>query len=80
MLVYHASMSAALPDLLTPRDVALWLSLPTRRVERMARRGVIPCTILPTDDVVFDADELAEWFKGLRGDKPEPSTAGEGGR
>jgi hypothetical protein len=55
-----------LPRLLTPMDVGMWLSLPTRDVKRMARRGEIPCLTLPSGDLLFDPEELAAWVKGLR--------------
>jgi hypothetical protein len=54
-----------LPDVLTAADVGLWLRLPARSVERMARRGQIPSRTLPTGDIAFDATELAEWLRGL---------------
>jgi hypothetical protein len=60
-------MNAVLPHLLTTLDVSLWLSLPASRVERMARTGTIPCIMLPTGGIVFDADELRHWFDELRG-------------
>ena len=54
-----------LPDVLTAADVALWLRLPTRAVERMARRGDIPARTLPTGDLAFEAADLAEWLRHL---------------
>jgi hypothetical protein len=53
------------PNLLTADDVSLWLRLPTRAVEHMARRGEIPCRRLPTGDFVFDAAALADWLRSL---------------
>jgi hypothetical protein len=61
-------MDALLPRLLTAQDVALWLALPTGRVERMARAGQIPCVTLPDGSVVFDQEELAGWLDALRRD------------
>ncbi|HVS36455.1 MAG TPA: helix-turn-helix domain-containing protein [Gemmataceae bacterium] len=59
-------MSAAtLPNVMTSDDVSLWLRLPTRTVERMARRGEVPCRRLPTGDLVFDAAILADWLRQL---------------
>jgi hypothetical protein len=55
-----------LPDLLTPLDVALWLSLPTREVERMARRGQVPCVELPSGDLMFERTALVGWLESLR--------------
>ena len=54
-----------LPSVMTSDDVSLWLRLPVRVVERMARRKEIPCRALPTGDLVFDAAELREWLRRL---------------
>jgi hypothetical protein len=56
-----------LPTLITPGDVAAWLSIPVRRVDRMARDGDIPAIRLPTGEYVFDPDALASWLEVLRG-------------
>jgi hypothetical protein len=65
-----------LPDLLTPSDVARWLSLPTSRVVNLARQGKIPCIVLPGGEMVFDPDELAQWLNALRTErKGEPCPA-----
>jgi hypothetical protein len=60
-------MDAALPRYLTAFDVADWLHIPARRVERMARAGQIPCVRLPDGGLLFDAAVLAEWAKTLPG-------------
>jgi hypothetical protein len=57
--------ATALPSVLTAADVGLWLRVPTRVVERMGRRGEMPCRTLPTGDLVFDAADLAEWLRSL---------------
>jgi hypothetical protein len=54
--------TGTLPQLLTPMDVGHWLSLPTRQVERLARRGEIPSITLPGGELVFDAADLVEWI------------------
>jgi excisionase family DNA binding protein len=59
-------MSDPLPTLVTPGDVAAWLAIPVRRVERMARDGEIPAIRLPTGEYVFDADDLTAWLNSLR--------------
>ena len=69
-------MDAPLPHLLTPQDVASWLSLPTDRVVRMARRGDIPCLILPGGDMLFDQLELVGWLAGFRA-APKRSNYGD---
>jgi hypothetical protein len=58
--------TATLPRLLTAAEVALWLVLPSSRVERMGRAGQIPCLILPDGSVLFEAAVLAEWVKSRR--------------
>jgi hypothetical protein len=58
--------NATLPRLLTPMDVGLWLSLPVRQVERLARRGRIPAIVLPGGELAFDAAELAAWLAQLK--------------
>jgi hypothetical protein len=59
-------MHATLPRLLTPFDVALWLSLPAARVVRMARRRQLPSITLPDGSLVFEAERLAEWLRSRR--------------
>jgi excisionase family DNA binding protein len=61
--------------MLTAPEVALWLSVPTRRVEQMARNGEIPSVALPTDDLLFDRAELLAWLNSLRGRPQEVSCA-----
>jgi hypothetical protein len=65
-LLHNCGMSAALPSLLTPQDVGLWLSIPTGRVVRLARRGDLPCVTLPDGELLFESAELARWLEGLR--------------
>jgi hypothetical protein len=66
MSLYIWGMSVKLPTLLFAQDVAAWLGLPTNRVVRMARRGDIPCVIVPPDEIRFDADALAEWLRKVQ--------------
>lgn len=60
-------MSTPLPPLLTPQEVGDWLSLPSERVTRLARRGEIPCIELPGGELAFDPDDLARWLDARRG-------------
>ncbi len=62
---------AILPQLLTPMEVGAWLSLPTREVERLARRRAIPCITLPNGELVFDAVDLAAWVARLKAEGRE---------
>jgi excisionase family DNA binding protein len=55
-----------LPRLLTAADVADWLCLRTRQVERMARRREIPAVTLPGGELVFDAADLDDWLRGRK--------------
>jgi hypothetical protein len=58
------------------QDVALWLSLPPARVQRLARAGKIPHLELPGGGFVFDPVELTRWVESLRskGRSPEVTT------
>jgi hypothetical protein len=58
-------MNATLPRLLHSGEVGDWLGMPGRKVERLARRGVIPGVLLPSGEWVFDAAQLATWFEQL---------------
>jgi hypothetical protein len=66
-------MGTPLPTVWTARDVGLWLSLPTRKVVRMAREGSIPCRVLPCGDVVFRPEDLAGWLEGLKAPADGPT-------
>jgi excisionase family DNA binding protein len=68
--------TTALPQLLTPMDVAAWLSLPSASVLRMARRGEIPAVELPGGELVFDAADLANWLQRRKGAAPAGAPAG----
>jgi hypothetical protein len=59
-------MNATLPTLLTPVEVGIWLSWPTARVVRAARRGEIPHILLPNGDVMFEKTDLSRWAATLR--------------
>jgi hypothetical protein len=52
--------------LLTADDVAAWLLMPSRRVERMARDGLIPSIKLPDGSRLFDPAALAAWLDTRR--------------
>ncbi len=64
-------MNDLLPPLLTAQDVALWLSLPTAKVVRLARQGEIPCLTLPTGELAFEPDALAAWIKSRKTESSE---------
>jgi excisionase family DNA binding protein len=63
--------TASLQRLLTASDVAVWLSLTTRRVVRMARAGEIPSVELPGGERVFDPADLAEWLAARKANGTE---------
>lgn len=59
-------MSAtAIPKLLIPETLAMMLSLPTRRVVKLARAGRIP-HILIDGGIFFDEADVAEWVNRSR--------------
>jgi hypothetical protein len=47
-------------------EVASWLVLSTRAVERMARERKIPAVELPDGSLLFDPAELAAWIRTRR--------------
>ena len=49
-----------------PDEVCELLRLPMRTVSRLARRGDLPCYILPDGTLRFDADELRAWLDSLK--------------
>jgi helix-turn-helix protein len=59
-------MDAPLEPLLTSLDVSAWLLMPPRRVERLARQGLIPAVRLPDGSLAFERAELERWLAGLR--------------
>jgi hypothetical protein len=60
------SQLAPLPTLLTTGEVADLLHETIPRIIRQARRGLIPCILLPSGDFVFDRAEIAAWLDSLR--------------
>ena len=56
--------------LLTQYDVADLLKIPSQRALRMAKRGLLPCVVLPGGDIRFDEYDLREWIEDH---KREPS-------
>ena len=52
--------------MLTAAEVASWLVLTTRAVERMAKDRVIPAVQLPDGSYLFEPDALAEWIRCRR--------------
>jgi hypothetical protein len=69
-------MSEALPHLLSPHDVAMWLGLTHARVSKLARAGKLPSITLPDGELVFEAADLAAWIEARRqrqiGESPCP--------
>jgi hypothetical protein len=64
-------MSAILGQLLTPQEVAIWLSISTRDVLRMTRRGELPCLHLPDGEPRYDPAELNVWLRRRPTTRPE---------
>jgi excisionase family DNA binding protein len=58
--------TTTLPRLLIPSEVADWLAMPVRRVERLARRGELPAVTLPGGELVFDAADLDAWLSARK--------------
>jgi len=53
---------SAKPLLLDESEVADLLGIIPSRVRRLARQGVIPCILLPDDEIRFDESDLYEWI------------------
>jgi hypothetical protein len=58
--------TSTLPRLLTASDVAAWLLLTPRAIERMAREGTIPTVELPDGSHLYDPTELVAWLDTRR--------------
>jgi hypothetical protein len=52
--------------MLTAAEVASWLVLTTRAVERLARDRAIPAVQLPDGSFLFEPAALARWIKSRR--------------
>ena len=51
-----------LPPLLDSVDVARWLGIPARRVERLARDGVLP-SVEVLGERRFEPSALRDWYQ-----------------
>lgn len=62
-------MKRALPELLTPDDVATWLRITKQAVYDMVHRGEIPasCIVKIGTRLRFDAEALRRWLAEKRG-------------
>jgi hypothetical protein len=47
-------------------QVATWLALPTRAVERMAKDRTIPAVQLPDGSYLFEPAALTQWIQARR--------------
>lgn len=54
------------PILIDARDAGILLSMPSPRVMRLAKRGVLPCVKLPDGELRFSRADLAEWVEQYR--------------
>ena len=58
--------TSTLPQLLTDTDVAAWLLLTRRAVQRMTRDGTIPAIELPDGSHLYDPAALTAWLETRR--------------
>lgn len=63
-------MSIELAPLLTEFEVGRILRMPSRRVARLARNGIIPSITLPDGSVVFDPEDLLAWINAQKSETP----------
>jgi len=59
-------MTTADLPLLSADDAARLLDLTPRAVARLAKRGTIPCVVLPDGEPRFVRTDLAAWVDSLR--------------
>jgi hypothetical protein len=59
-------MSVPLPHLLSAMEVATWLVMPTRTIEKLARDRQLPAIELPDGSYMFEAEALTAWMHGRR--------------
>ena len=59
-------MSTALTQLLTPLEVATWLTVTTPDVLRMTHAGNLPCVRLPDGEPRYEPAELEQWLHRRR--------------
>ena len=62
--LYHEGMSDAI--LIDDTVAAGLLSMTPRRLARLARKGAVPCVILPDREVRFREVDLREWVNQHR--------------
>jgi len=48
--------------LLRPSELDAYLGYPPGRSERLARRGLIPCIIIPSGEIRFDRVVIHRWI------------------
>jgi excisionase family DNA binding protein len=58
--------------LLTESEAGDILRLPSRRVLKLARQGVIPHINLPGDEVRFSQTDLEKWIASRKQDEGKP--------
>jgi hypothetical protein len=63
------------PLLIDNIDAGKLLSMPSTRVARLAKRGDLPCVVLPDGELRYSVDDLKTWIDHFR----QPAQA-EGGK
>jgi hypothetical protein len=54
------------PLLIDAHDAGTLLSMPHARVARLAKRGALPCVVLPDGEIRFRPSDLADWIAKYR--------------
>lgn len=57
---------ASLPTYLNDLQVSDRLDVTPAQVRRWAKRGIIPCIVLPDGSFLFDPADVAAWVQSLR--------------
>jgi len=65
-------MSTNEPILIDAREAGRLLDMLPARVTRLAKRGDLPCVILPDGELRYSEEDLRKWVKGYR--RPTPAS------
>jgi predicted site-specific integrase-resolvase len=59
-------MQATRPLLIDAREAGQLLNMLPSRVTRLAKRGVLPCVVLPDGELRYSEDDLRSWIEEYR--------------
>ena len=59
-------MQSIQPLLIDKHEAGRLLDMPPTRVSRLAKRGEIPCVVLPDGELRYLPEDLRAWVNGFR--------------